>query len=138
VRNPLLDRDVELGALERRLGAVRSGEGRVVVVEGPAGIGKSSLLAAVALSAGAGGMTVAATRGGPLEQDAVWGTARDLLEPLRSRADWSMLTAGAAALSRRALDAEAPEPALPATRCTPRFTGSSGWPATSPSARRRC
>jgi len=112
VPNLLLDRDVELGALERRLGAVRSGEGRVVVVEGPAGIGKSSLLAAVARSAAAGGMTVAGTRGGPLEQDAVWGTARDLLEPLRSRADWSTLTAGAAALSRRALDAEAPEPAL--------------------------
>ena len=110
--NRLLDRDAELGALERRLGAIRSGEGRVVVVEGPAGIGKSSLLAAVARSAGEDGMTVAGTRGGPLEQDAVWGTARDLLEPLRSRPDWSELTAGAAALSRRALDAEAPEPAL--------------------------
>ena len=108
VRNLLLDRDAELGALEHRLSAIRSGEGRVVVVEGPAGIGKSSLLAAVARSAEEDGMTVAGTRGGPLEQHAVWGTARDLLEPLRSRADWSTLTAGAAALSRRALDAEAP------------------------------
>ena len=57
-------------------------------------------------------MTVAGARGGPLEQDAVWGTARHLLEPLRSRPDWSELNGGAAALSRRALDPEAPEPAL--------------------------
>jgi len=68
----LLDRDAELGALERRLSAIGAGEGRVVVVEGPAGIGKSSLLGAVARSAGEAGMTVAAARGGPLEQDAVW------------------------------------------------------------------
>ena len=52
----LLDRDAELGALERGLSAIRSGEGRVVVIEGPAGIGKSSLLAAVARSAGEDGI----------------------------------------------------------------------------------
>ena len=112
VRGMLLDRDAELGALEHRLSAIGAGEGRVVVVEGPAGIGKSSLLAAVARSAAEAGMTVAGARGGPLGQDAVWGTARDLLEPLRSRPDWSELNGGAAALSRRALDPEAPEPAL--------------------------
>ena len=112
VRGLLLDRDAELGALEHRLSAIGAGEGRVVVVEGPAGIGKSSLLAAVARSAAEAGMTVAGARGGPLGQDAVWGTARDLLEPLRSRPDWSELNGGAAALSRRALDPEAPEPAL--------------------------
>ena len=112
MRTLLLDRDAELGALERRLSAIRAGEGRVVVIEGPAGIGKSSLLAAVARSAGEAGMTVAGARGGPLEQDAVWGTARHMLEPLRSRPDWSELNGGAAALSRRVLDPEAPEPAL--------------------------
>jgi hypothetical protein len=112
VQDLLLDRDAELAALADRLDRVRAGSGGVIVVEGPAGIGKSSLLAVVARLAGDDGMTVAGTRGGPLEQYAVWGTARDLLEPLRSRSDWSELAAGAAALSRRALDADAPEPAL--------------------------
>ena len=100
----LLDRDAELDALERRLTAIRSGAGRVVVVEGPAGIGKSSLLGAIARSAAARGMTVVRARGGPFEQDAVWGIARQLFDPLRFQAGWDELTAGAAALSRRALD----------------------------------
>jgi DNA-binding CsgD family transcriptional regulator len=108
----LLDRDVELAALERQLAAIRSGAGRVVAVEGPAGIGKSSLVAAAGRSAAAGGMTIVRARGGPLEQDAVWGVARQLFEPLRARGDWPLLTAGAASLAARALDAGAPEPAL--------------------------
>ena len=82
-----------------------------MVVEGPAGIGKSSLLRGRRARAEARGMAVLRARGGPLEQDAAWGVARQLFEPLRARPDWSELTAGAAALSRRALDPEAPEPA---------------------------
>ena len=108
VDGPLLDRDAELDALERRLAAVGAGAGRVVVVAGPAGIGKSSLLRA---AAGARGMAVLRARGGPLEQDAAWGIARQLFEPLRARPDWPELVAGAAALSERALDPQAPEPA---------------------------
>ena len=108
----LLDRDAELDALDRRLTAIGSGSGRVVVVEGAAGIGKSSLLDAVARSAGAHGVTVVRARGGPFEQDAIWGIARQLFDPLRFQPGWSELTAGAAALSRRALDPQAPEPAL--------------------------
>ncbi len=108
----LLDRDVELAALERRLVAIRSGAGQVVVVEGAAGIGKSSLLAAAARSAAAHGMTVVRARGGPLEQDAAWGVARQLFEPLQARDDWAALSGGAASLAARALDAGVPEPAL--------------------------
>ena len=98
--------------LERGLSAFGSGAGRVVVVEGPAGIGKSSLLGAIARSAAAREVTVLRARGGPFEQDAVWGIARQLFDPLRFQADWDELTAGAAALSRRALDPREPEPAL--------------------------
>jgi DNA-binding NarL/FixJ family response regulator len=108
----LLDRDAELAVLERQLAAIRSGGGRVVVVDGPAGIGKSSLLDAVARSAAANGMTIAFARGGPLEQDAIWGIARQLFEPLRAQDGWNELTAGAASLAGRALDPGAPEPAL--------------------------
>jgi DNA-binding NarL/FixJ family response regulator len=112
VNEVLLDRDAELDALDRQLSAIGSGSGRVVVVEGPAGIGKSSLLDAVARSAGAHGVTVVRARGGPFEQDATWGIARQLFDPLRFQPGWSELTAGAAALSQRALDPQAPEPAL--------------------------
>ena len=108
----LLDRDAELDVLERQLIAIGAGAGRVVVVEGPAGIGKSSLLGAIARSAAARGMTVVRARGGPFEQDAVWGIARQLFDPLRFQPGWDELTAGAAALSRRALDPREPEPAL--------------------------
>lgn len=108
----LLDREEELDTLARRVAAVRHGAGRVIVVEGLAGIGKSSLLAAVARSAAADGFSVLRARGGPLEQDAVWGIARQLLDPLRRDPAWDELTAGAAALARRALEPEAPEPAL--------------------------
>jgi DNA-binding CsgD family transcriptional regulator len=107
----LLDRDAELEALERQLRDVRAGAGRVVVVEGPAGIGKSSLLRAAARTGEAHGIAVLRARGDPLGQDAVWGIARQLFEPLRSRPDWHELTSGAAALALRALDPQAPEPA---------------------------
>ena len=101
----LLDRDSDLAAIGRQLAAVRAGSGRVTVVEGAAGIGKSSLLAAVARFAEADGMTVLRARGGPLEQDAAWGVARQLF----GHGDDAL---GAAALARRALDPETPEPAL--------------------------
>lgn len=101
----LLDRDSDLAAIGRQLAAVRAGSGRVTVVEGPAGIGKSSLLAAVARFAEADGMTVLRARGGPLEQDAAWGVARQLF----GRGETAT---GAAALARRALDPDTPEPAM--------------------------
>src|SRR5215218_2956783 len=105
VREVLLDRDDELATLTRRLGLARAGAGRVIVVDGPAGIGKSSLLTAIARAAKADGTVVLAARGGPLEQDAAWGIARRLFEPLRREPGWGGLTVGAAALAERALDA---------------------------------
>ena len=107
----LLDRDDELAALGRQLQAVRAGTGQVMVVEGPAGIGKSSLLAAAAGVAEARDVVVLRARGGPLEQDAAWGVARQLLSPVRASADWDELAVGAAGLAQRALDPDAPEPA---------------------------
>jgi hypothetical protein len=73
VRARLLDRDEEVRALTGQLAAVRQGAGRVIVVEGPAGIGKSSLLDVVARRAHEEGVAVLRARGGPLEQDAAWG-----------------------------------------------------------------
>ena len=99
----LLDRDVELAELGRRLAEARAGSGRVIVVEGPAGIGKSTLLAAADRTARMDGATVLRARCSPLEQHAAWGMARQLFEPLRSRPDWAELTVGAAGLAERVL-----------------------------------
>ncbi|MFI1995148.1 AAA family ATPase [Actinoplanes sp. NPDC020271] len=102
----LLQRDAELAMLVHRLGQVRSGTGAVIVVEGPAGIGKSSLLAAAGTDAAAAGLRVFSAWGGPLERDAGWGIARQLFAPLRQSTEWDTLAVGAAAPARRALDDE--------------------------------
>jgi len=107
----LLDREAELRALTWQVAAVRASAGRVIVVDGPAGIGKSSVLSAAARAAAADGVTVLRARGGPLERDAAWGVARQLFEPLRSSEVWGELAVGAAALAVRALDPVAAEPA---------------------------
>jgi DNA-binding CsgD family transcriptional regulator len=107
----LLDRDRELTELGRRLAEARAGRGRVIVVEGPAGIGKSTLLAATGRMARMDGATVLSARCSPLEQHAAWGMARQLFEPLRRRPEWPELTVGAAGLAERALAPDAGEPA---------------------------
>jgi DNA-binding CsgD family transcriptional regulator len=107
----LLDRDAELGELGRRMGTARSGSGRVVIVEGPAGIGKSTVLAAAGRAARADGATLLCARCSPLEQHAAWGMARQLFEPLRARPGWDDLTVGAAGLAERALAPEGGGPA---------------------------
>jgi DNA-binding CsgD family transcriptional regulator len=100
-----MQRDAEMAALRRHLGEVRLGAGRVIVVCGPAGIGKSSLLSAAAETSG---LRVLTASGSPLEQDAGWGIARQLFAPLHNRSEWT----GPAAPARRALDADEAEPAL--------------------------
>jgi DNA-binding NarL/FixJ family response regulator len=109
VARVLLQRDAELSALGRQLVAVRAGSGRVIIVDGPAGIGKSSLLAATADTAEAAGTRTLRASGSPLEQDAGWGIARQLFAPVRG-GEWEGLAVGAAALARRALDADEAEP----------------------------
>jgi tetratricopeptide (TPR) repeat protein len=107
----LLDRDAELGELGRRIASARSGSGRVIVVEGPAGIGKSTLLVAAGQAVRADGGIVLWARCSPLEEHAAWGMARQLIEPLRARPEWDELTVGAAGLAERALAPEGGGPA---------------------------
>ncbi|WIM93390.1 AAA family ATPase [Actinoplanes oblitus] len=107
----LLQRDAELAMLDHRLAQVRSGTGAVIVVEGPAGIGKSSLLAAAGSGAAAAGLRVLSAWGGPLDHDAGWGIARQLFAPVRQSPEWDALAVGAAAPARRALDEDAATPA---------------------------
>src|SRR5580765_7347039 len=76
----LLEREAELAALEAMLGAARAGDGRLVVVEGSAGIGKTRLLAEARALAQAGELDVLSARGGELEGEFAFGVVRQLFE----------------------------------------------------------
>ena len=77
----LLERSEELARIESALAEARSGRGTFVVVEGPAGIGKTALLAAARAAAAEGGMRVLRSRGTELERDFAFGVVRQLFEP---------------------------------------------------------
>ena len=84
----LLERERELRRLTARLEEARAGEGALVVVEGPPGIGKTSVLRSAARSAAELGFEVLRARGAEVEREWPFGAARQLLEPaLRSRDD---------------------------------------------------
>jgi DNA-binding CsgD family transcriptional regulator len=77
----LLERSEELARIESALSEARSGQGTFVVIEGPAGIGKTALLAAARTAAANGGMRVLRSRGTELERDFAFGVVRQLFEP---------------------------------------------------------
>src|SRR6476620_9076220 len=99
----LLERDEELGRVVAALRRARAGEGTLVVVEGPAGMGKTLLLRAARDAAEAGGMRVLRSRGAELERDFAFGVVRQLFEPPlaeaseHERADLLQAAAGVAA-----------------------------------------
>lgn len=96
----MLEREPEFDALTGALEEARSGRGRLAVVEGPAGQGKSSLLAAVVERAQADGMRVLTARGGEFERAFAFGAVRQLFERALGEADAEArgrLLAGAAA-----------------------------------------
>jgi DNA-binding CsgD family transcriptional regulator len=78
----LLERERELEALAAAVGAAAEGTSGLVLVEGPAGIGKSRLLAAAKTLADEGGLRVLAARGGELERGFPFGIVRQLFESL--------------------------------------------------------
>jgi DNA-binding CsgD family transcriptional regulator/tetratricopeptide (TPR) repeat protein len=82
----LLEREDELERLGRLTADAARGRGAAVVVEGPAGIGKTSLLEAEVRLAGAARLDVLTARGGELERDFAYGVVRQLLERHLGRA----------------------------------------------------
>src|SRR5947209_3544284 len=99
---PLVERNRELGAVEALLAAA-SGKGAVLLVEGPPGIGKTALLAAVQRLADARGLRTLTAVGGELDQELPFAIIRQLFEPaLRaaSPAARAELLGGAAGLAR--------------------------------------
>ncbi len=107
----LLERDAELDALETALADARAGRGRLLAIEGPAGIGKTTLLAEARARASAAGTIVLAARGSELERDFSYGVVRQLFEPALARADAAereRLLGGAAAHAGRLFETAEP------------------------------
>jgi DNA-binding CsgD family transcriptional regulator len=97
----LLERVTELSAIRAAVWSAASGRGGCVAVEGPAGVGKSSLWDAGRAEADSAGLVVLSARGGELERGFPHGVARQLLE--RSARLDDELLAAAAALAAPAL-----------------------------------
>jgi DNA-binding CsgD family transcriptional regulator len=111
---PLLERDSELLVLSAAVTAAREGAGRVVVVDGPAGIGKSRLLAEAIARGRDAGMRVLAARGIELEREIPFGVAGDLFASSLAEAgvgERGRLLGGHAALAASLFDPAARAPA---------------------------
>jgi DNA-binding CsgD family transcriptional regulator len=109
----LLEREVQVAALQALVDAARSGGGRFVVIEGSAGIGKTRLLAEARVIARTGGMRVLAARGGELEGEFAFGIVRQLFDPLLTAVSSDLraeLLSGPAALIEPLFGASQPAP----------------------------
>jgi tetratricopeptide (TPR) repeat protein len=103
----ILGRDTELAVLSAAAEAAEAGNGAFVLVEGPAGIGKTTLLRMACARAEAPGPRILTARGLALESGFAYGIARQLIEPVRASAgpgEWDELLDGAAGLAARVFD----------------------------------
>ena len=101
----LVDRETEMGHLRETVRGVRAGRSGLVVISGPAGIGKTRLLDEVKAAASAAGALVLSARGSQLEKEFGFGAVRQLFEPALARSDRDDLLDGAAAAARGVFDA---------------------------------
>jgi len=105
---PILERDRELAALTALMEDAAAGDGRLAIVEGPAGIGKTRLIAEARGRGADAGLHVLSARGGELEREFAFGVVRQLFEPALADSDArTRLLVGAAAPASAVF--EAPE-----------------------------
>jgi DNA-binding CsgD family transcriptional regulator len=78
----LLEREREQTAIVRLIADARGGSGRLLVLEGSAGIGKTRLLSAARFEAELAGMRALTARGSELEREFAFGVLRQLFEPV--------------------------------------------------------
>jgi DNA-binding CsgD family transcriptional regulator len=103
----ILERDGELAVLSAAGAAAGAGRGCFVLVEGPAGIGKTALLHAACSRPPPPDLRILTARGLALERGFGYGIARQLIEPVRAAAapgEWKTLLDGAAGLAARVFD----------------------------------
>ena len=99
----LLEREREIGEIAVAIEAAARGTSKVLVFEGPGGIGKSRLIGVARDCARSAGMEVLSARGSELETGFPFGVVRQLFEPLlfrdagERREEWF---AGAAGMAR--------------------------------------
>jgi DNA-binding CsgD family transcriptional regulator len=103
----ILGRDAELAVLSAAAEAAEAGHGAFVLVEGPAGIGKTTLLRMACARPEVPGPRILTARGLALESGFAYGIARQLIDPVRVSAgpgEWDELLDGAAGLAARVFD----------------------------------
>lgn len=113
----LLERDGEMAALRTSMTAAGAGEGGLVVIQGPPGMGKTRLLGAAVDHARTAGLRVLAGCGRELEREIALGVAIELLAPPVAAADpreRARLLAGPAAAAASLVLDHAGQPAYPA------------------------
>src|SRR5262245_57939299 len=104
--SPLIERGDELARVDAALDHACGGTGSFVVVEGPAGMGKTAMLIGARGLAETRGMRVLRSRGGELEREFAFGVVRQLFEPAlagASVAEREELLDGAPAFAAQAL-----------------------------------
>ncbi len=102
----LLERDRELGQIRRHLQRALDSQGNVLIIEGPAGIGKTTMLTAARDAAKGEGFRVLRARGAQLEREYAFGVVRQLVEPLLAEtpsAERALLMDGPPGLAARLL-----------------------------------
>jgi DNA-binding CsgD family transcriptional regulator len=112
----LLEREGELAAIGDALARAADGRGQLVLVEGPAGLGKTSLLNAASDTAAGAGFACLRARASELERDFAYGCVRQLLEPAVGRApgpERDRLLAGAAGFAEQLFTTDGPVPSTP-------------------------
>jgi DNA-binding SARP family transcriptional activator len=106
VTDVLVDRDREMTMLRHCVDDVADGQGGVALIAGPAGIGKTRLLAEARRYASDSGVVALTARGSQLEKEFGFGAVRQLFEPLLTDpADRARLLAGSAASASGVFDA---------------------------------
>jgi len=101
---PLLEREAELAALRAVVDAAASGAGRVVAIEGRAGMGKTRLVSEARALAARAGFEVLVARSADLEQEFAYGVVRQLFEPYLAslqQEERDEVLSGTAALAER-------------------------------------
>jgi DNA-binding CsgD family transcriptional regulator len=96
---PLVERGDVLASVGGMLADAHEGRGGVLLVEGPAGIGKTRLVTAAHARADAAGVRGLRARAGELEHDFSYGVVRQLFEAPLAGGERAGMLAGAAALA---------------------------------------
>ena len=78
----LLERERELATCREGFVRARAGDGALILIEGPAGVGKTELAREARAAAGQAGLMPLEARGSELEQPFAFGVVRQLLEPV--------------------------------------------------------